>query len=275
MAADQDASGPSPDTPLSAPCDIRRLGPVLILTINDATTRNALHPDTYRDFGAALENARTEPAIRAIILTGAGGTFCAGGNVRRLEANRQGTREEQRLRIEVLHGLVRAIRSAPQPVVAAVEGAASGAGFSLALACDLIVAAEDARFTLAHVRIGLSPDGGATAFLGRALPPQLAAEVVLTGDTFAATRLHGLGLVNRLAPPGRALDEALALADRLAAGPRAAQARAKALLAASRETSLTNQLDREADVFVASLFDDEAAEGLAAFREKRKPNFGY
>lgn len=109
--------------------------------------------------------------------------------------------------------------------------------------------------------------------LGRALPHQLAAEIVLTGHPVPAKRLHGLGLVNRLVPPGRALDEALARADGLAAGPRGAHARAKALLAASRETPLTVQLDREADLFVASLFDDKAGEGLAAFREKRRPNF--
>jgi enoyl-CoA hydratase/carnithine racemase len=256
----------------AVPYRIHRDGPVLVLTFDDPATRNALAPDIYDAFAGALLEA--DEGVRAVVLTGAGGTFCSGGNVRRLEAARAGSIPEQRARIERLHGLVRAIQDARAPVIAAVEGWASGAGFSLALACDLLVAADDARFSMAYVRVGLSPDGGATAFLAAALPPQAAAEILLTGDPVPAPRLHALGVANRLAAPGRAFPEALALAHRLAVGPPLAMGRAKALLAAARGgASLAEQLDREADAFAEQLFTDEAGEGLAAFRERRTPRF--
>src|SRR4051794_32593399 len=117
--------------------------------------------------------------------------------------------------LEHLHQLVEAIRAFPKPVIAAVEGAAAGAGFSLALACDLIVAAEDAVFVMAYSNVGLSPDGGATWSLARALPRQLASELLLAGERIDARRLHALGVVNRVAAPGGALAETLALAEKL------------------------------------------------------------
>lgn len=252
---------------------VGRDGPVLTLTLDGPATRNALGADVYAALGAAITAASGDPEIGAIVLTGVGGHFCSGGNIHALRANRQRTPAEQRARIELLHGLIRAVKASPKPVVAAVEGAASGAGFSLALACDLLVAAEDARFSMAYVKIGLTPDGGGTASLARMLPPQLATEAALLGEPIGAARLHALGVVNRLTPPGSAVASAHELAHRLANGPAEAIARAKTLLAGAADVPFETQLDREADAFVTSLFAEEAGEGLAAFLAKRPPVF--
>src|SRR5207249_3705226 len=122
--------------------------------------RNALHPDIYRTGTEALNRAAEDPGIGAVVLAGEGGTFCSGGNLRRLKENRGKSASVQHESITGFHDWIRALRRCPKPIVAAVEGAAAGAGFSLALACDLIVAAREARFVMAYVKVGLSPDGG-------------------------------------------------------------------------------------------------------------------
>jgi len=192
------------------------------------------------------------------------------GNLRRL---RQRDAGQGRRNIAAFHAFVRALRDTPLPVIAAVEGAAAGAGFSLAVACDLVVAARDARFVMAYVRVGLNPDGGASALLSRGLPHQVVAEILFEGGVIAAERLHGYGVVNRLAAPGEARDTALTWARRLASGPRAALGRAKRLIEAAQHTPLAPQLDLEADLFLEAAAHPEAAEGMNAFLDKRTPAF--
>ncbi len=250
-----------------------RHGHVLRLTLSDPRRRNALDPAMYAAGHAALAQAAADDGIGAVVLTGAGDTFCAGGNLRRLIDNRGEPRGVQRRSVEGLHGLVRALRACPRPVIAAVEGAAAGAGFSLALACDLVVAAEDAVFTMAYVKVGLNPDGGATTWLTRALAPQLAAEILFEGAPLSAARLHAAGVVNRVVPPGQALAEASQWAERLAQGPGAALARAKRLLETAYAEELDSHLDREAESMTEAVHHDEAGEGIAAFLEKRPPRF--
>lgn len=252
---------------------VERQGPVLLLTLSNPALRNALHPDIYTAGIAALDQAAADPTLGAIVLTGAGAHFCAGGNVNRMAVNRQRPREIQRDGIDSFHRWILTLRRCPLPIIAAVEGSAAGAGFSLALACDFIVAAESARFSMAYVKIGLSPDGGGSAFTGRLLPRQLASELLLTGAPVDGRRLQALGLVNRLVPDTTALAAAMALAQALARGPRRAQGRIKALLNAAPTNALEAQLDLERDHFLDSLFGAEAAEGVAAFRAKRTPDF--
>ena len=158
----------------------RRDGPVLVLTISNPAARNAMHPSLYRAAVEVLRAAAGDRAVRAIVLAGEGDHFC-GGDVKRLAWQRDRPREEQAAHLDALHDWVMAMHDAPQPVIAAVEGAAAGGGFSVCLGCDLIVAAEDARFVMSYVRLALTPDGGGSDSLARALPPQTALELLLDG----------------------------------------------------------------------------------------------
>ncbi len=250
------------------------LGRVLQLTIANIEQRNALHPDMYRDGRAALVAAANDSRIGAVVLTGENGNFSSGGNLQRLRRNREEPAAVQWEGISLFHDWIREIRQFPKPVIAAVEGTAAGAGFSLALACDLIVAAEASRFVMAYVKVGLSPDGGGSVFLTKALPRSTVMEILLEGSMVTAVRLHELGVVTRLCPPGEALEEALSWAERLAAGPCNAMARIKALANSAESTDLSAQLDREREMFVEGLFSAECEEGIAAFLGKRAPVFG-
>jgi len=248
-------------------------GGTMVLTICNLEQRNALGPEIYAAGVEALNVAETHPEVRSVVITGEGGIFCAGGNLQRLQANRQQPPEVQAQSIERLHDWIETIRSFPKPVIAAVEGPAAGAGFSLALACDLIVAARNAVFVMAYSNVALSPDGGATWALARALPRQLASELLMGGEKVAADRLHALGVVNRVVQEGAALAEALALAERLNAKAPNALASIKELLGEAQGSSLHEQLARERDHFVRNLHHPNAGVGIAAFLAKQPPRY--
>jgi 2-(1,2-epoxy-1,2-dihydrophenyl)acetyl-CoA isomerase len=248
-------------------------GDRIIVWNGNAHKRGALSPELYACITQAVELA-AEPRVRAVILTSEGDFFCAGGDLNVLIARRDLAEDERRGKIDELHDVVRAIRGCPVPVIAAVEGGAAGAGLSFALACDLIVAAKGAKFTAAYVKAGLVPDGGLTASLARALPRQLAMEMCLLALPVTVDRMHDLGVVNALAEPGAAMDGAMAYADRLAQGPRQAQSVIRALVAQGYDVTEAAQLDAERNAMAHAAGADEAAEGIAAFLEKRKPNYG-
>lgn len=252
---------------------LERKGRVLLATNNDPATRNSLSWDFYDGFREAVEAASVDAEVGAIVLTGAEGFFCSGGNVGGLKERSRADYATRRSSVDMLHRMILAMRGCPKPVIAAVDGGAAGAGASLAAACDLVVAARDAYFSVAYIKIGLTPDGGATAFMGTALPRQLLAEMVFTGDRIPAERLYGLGMVNRLTEPGQSLPEALELAARLAGGPPAAMGAGKRLIDQARLNGLKAQLDLEADAIATALGGPEGHEGIAAFLEKRKPDF--
>jgi enoyl-CoA hydratase/carnithine racemase len=221
----------------------------------------------------ALSIAETSRDVRSVVITGEGNMFSAGGNLQRLLANRQRPPEVQAQSIEGLHSWVEAIRTFPKPVIAAVEGAAAGAGFSLALACDLIVAAEDAVFVMAYSNIALSPDGGASWSLSQALPRQLVSELLLAGERITSRRLHELGLVNRVTPSGGALDEALALAEKLNGKAPNALASTKELINDAAGATLNQQLTSERDHMVRNVHHANAGIGIAAFLAKKSPDY--
>jgi 2-(1,2-epoxy-1,2-dihydrophenyl)acetyl-CoA isomerase len=248
-------------------------GDRIIVWNGNAHKRGALSPELYACITQAVELAQ-EPRVRAVILTSEGDFFCAGGDLNVLIARRDLAEDERRSKIDELHDVVRAIRGCPVPVIAAVEGGAAGAGLSFALACDLIVAAKGAKFTAAYVKAGLVPDGGLTASLARALPRQLAMEMCLLALPVTVDRMHDLGVVNALSEPGAAMDGAMAFADRLAQGPRQAQSVIRGLVAQGYDVTEADQLDAERNAMAHAAGADEAAEGIAAFLEKRKPNYG-
>jgi enoyl-CoA hydratase/carnithine racemase len=251
-----------------------RRGRVLIATINDPATRNALNWHIYDGLGEVFETAATDAGIGAVVLTGAEGFFSSGGNLHGLKERSEADYPTRRSSVDRLHRMILAMRNCPKPVIAAIEGGAAGAGASTATACDLIVAAKGSYLSVAYVKIGLTPDGGVTAFLGAAVPRQMLAEMVFTGDRIPVERLHQLGVINRVCEPGQALETALELAGRLADGPAQALAAGKRLIDRSRLNELTAQLDLEAEGIATALGGAEGAEGINAFLEKRKPDFG-
>lgn len=246
---------------------------VRILTLDGPATRNAVGPDVYAALSAAVIDAGADPAVRALILTGANGFFSSGGNVAALIESRTLPRSSVARNTDLLGAMILAIRACPRPVIAAVEGGAAGLGLAMALSCDMIAAARGARFTAAYVRIGLTPDGGATHFLREALPRQLVSELCFLGRPVEAERLHAAGAVNRLTEPGAALPAALELAQACAAGAGAAITTIKAQIDGAPRNGLAAQLDLEARHINAARYGAEAAEGLQAFLDKRQPRF--
>ncbi|QNK66262.1 oxepin-CoA hydrolase, alternative type [Variovorax sp. PAMC26660] len=249
---------------------MHREGPVLILTLSNPAARNALNPSVYRAAAKAIRATSGFRTVRAIVLCGEGEHFSGGGDLRRLARQRRLPASEQQGHIEALHEWIMAIEEAPQPIIAAVEGAAMGGGFSLCLACDLIVAAEDAKFAMSYVNVGLTPDGGGTDSLVRALPPQAALEMLLDGTPCTAGRLYDWGVVNKIVPHGSAFATALEWAQQLARGPFEVQARIKQLVHSARGRSRREQLDAERESFVASLYSDESGERIKEFLSPRK-----
>jgi enoyl-CoA hydratase/carnithine racemase len=248
-------------------------GRTMVLTLCNPEHRNALGPEMYAAGVEALSVAESSPDVRSVVITGEGALFSAGGNLQRLQANRQQAPHVQAQSIEGLHSWIEAIRTFPKPVIAAVEGAAAGAGFSLALACDFIVAAEDALFIMAYSNIALSPDGGASWSLSRSLPRQLVSALLMAGERIAAARLHDLAVVNRIAPSGKALDEALLLAETLNARAPNALASIKELMNEAADATLSRQLASERDQFVKNLHHPNAGIGIAAFLAKQTPRY--
>ncbi len=245
----------------------------LILTISDPPTRNTLSAQVIAAGIEALGAAEANDAVRTVVLRGEGQTFCAGGNLNGLLERRAAGRDAQRRMLEHLHHFVETIRAYPKPVIACVEGTAAGAGFSLALACDLLVAAADARFVMSYAKIGLTPDGGATWSLARALPRALGLQLLWLGEPVSAQALHAHGVVTTIAPPGLALEETLRLAERLAVMAPNAIAGAKELIDRAAGHTLAAQLGAERDQLLASLFHANGEEGLQAFLAKRAPRF--
>jgi enoyl-CoA hydratase/carnithine racemase len=248
-------------------------GRTMVLTISNPEHRNALGPEMYAAGVEALNVAESNPDVRSVVITGEGATFCAGGNLQRLQANRQQPPQVQADSIEALHSWIEAIRTFPKPVIAAVEGAAAGAGFSLCLACDFVVAADDAIFVMAYSNVGLSPDGGSSWHLSRLLPRQLAGELLMAGERIGAGRLHELGIVNRVCAAGAALTDALALAEKLNARAPNVLASIKELMNDAGDSHLTAQLAAERDHFVRNLHHANAGIGIAAFLGKQKPEY--
>ncbi len=248
-------------------------GQTMVLTISNPSLRNALSPAMYSAGVEALGFADSSAEIRSVVITGEGSQFCAGGNLQRLLDNRSQPREVQAASIDGLHAWIEAIRSCRKPVIAAVEGPAAGAGFSLCLACDFILAARDAVFVMAYSNVALSPDGGASWHLSRMLPRQVASELLLAGERIGAERLHSLGVVNQVVEKDTALAQALALAEKLNQRAPNTLASIKELMNEATGRALSPHLVAERDAFVANLHHANGGEGIQAFLTKRTARY--
>ena len=246
-------------------------GPVATLTLDRPEALNALTVAVKVALREALEQIAAERSVRVVILTGAGRAFCAGQDLAERELPDAAPLDVE-LR-ERYNPIIRALRSMGQPVIAAVNGVAAGAGASLAFACDVRIAAEDARFVLAFGKIGLVPDSGATWFLPRLVGPARAAEMALVGDPVGADEALRIGLVSRVVPGDELLATARELADRIAAGAPLANSLVKGAFERAVTSDLETALEGEAKLQGIAGASADHAEGLAAFREKRPPRF--
>lgn len=246
---------------------------VLLLTLDGPKSRNAIGPPIYAILQGHIIDAGEDPDVRAVVLHGANGFFCSGGDVNNLKRSATQPMREVTKNTDALNAMIMAIRNCPKPVIASVEGGAAGAGFSLVLACDLVAASQAAKFIVAYVKIGLTPDGGVTHFLAAALPRQLISEMCLLGKPVSTEVLWQHGVVNSTPPAGEVLASAMQMAASLAAGPKLAIAKIKSLISAAPGNDLATQLEAEARGINQARFTSEGKEGTSAFLEKRKPVF--
>jgi len=252
-----------------AEVETSRDGAVLTITLNRPDVLNALNMDMHRALAAGLKDAR-DASVRAVVLTGAGRGFCVGQDL--TEFREAPGDIGGRLR-EKYHPNIRAIRALEKPVIAAVNGVAAGAGMSLACACDVRLAADTASFIPAFINIGLIPDSGGSFFVTRILGPARAFEWLASGKKLSAAEAHAWGLVSEVleleALPGRASELAAQLADL----PTRGIGMTKRLLDHAVDSSLEDQLEREAQLQTAATQTDDFREGVSAFLEKRPPRF--
>jgi 2-(1,2-epoxy-1,2-dihydrophenyl)acetyl-CoA isomerase len=251
---------------------VERAGAVTTLTLNRPEAMNALDLTMRGELAAALDEIEADEGARVVILTGAGGNFCAGGDVKTMRARRH-TAAEGRARVEALNRMVLRLVDFPKPTLAMVDGYTVGAGSNLALCCDLIVASERAKFGELFWKIGLVPDGGGTWLLSRVVGMARAKELIFTADIIDAAEAARIGLVNRVVPSAALEATTRALAEKIAAGPPAVLKMAKQMVNRAATSDLAAALDREAFAQGIAITSDDHQEGLAAFFEKRPPKF--
>jgi 2-(1,2-epoxy-1,2-dihydrophenyl)acetyl-CoA isomerase len=253
-------------------------GPIAYATFNRPAVRNALSLDMRRQMTDFLADIEHDRDVRCVVFRGAGEHFMAGGDVKSFaEMARDMTPEQRRRtfeeRIHTLHPMIALLRRLPKPVIASVQGGCAGFGLSFILACDLVIAADSAFFTLAYINIGTSPDGSGSFFLPRTVGLKKAMEIALLGDRFDAVTAERLGIINQVVASDELPAATQRLAGRLAAGPTRAMANTKALLNAALGNSLETHLAMEASMFADAAGSDDWAEGVTAFAEKRPPEF--
>ncbi|TMK97423.1 MAG: enoyl-CoA hydratase [Actinobacteria bacterium] len=250
-------------------------GDVAIVRMNNATRLNALSPTMTREMLEALEKLRADEAIRAIVLTGEGRGFSAGADLSEFgEPYAKGERPQLSLFLkEGYNKLIPLLAEMPKPLIAAINGVVAGAGISLALACDLRIAGDGATFTTAWVKIGLVPDAGSSYLLPRTVGMPKAIELAMLSERVDALSALGIGLVHRVVPHESLMDEARGLAGQLARLPTVALGLTRRLLEEASHLSLSEALDREAEVQDQAAATEDHLEGVLAFLDKRGPVF--
>jgi enoyl-CoA hydratase len=266
---------------MSDPILLARDGDVATLTFNDPERRNAMTEPMGEAFASRIRELSSDPGLRAVVITGAGKAFSAGGDLEWIQAKNDAgradpggpTRRVNREAMRTFYGLFLSVRSLPCPTVAAINGAAVGAGFCVALACDLRVAAREAKMGVNFARLGIHPGMGATWTLPRIVGPAHAADLLLTGRLLDGEEAAAMGLVNRCVDRDAVLSEAHALALQIASSAPAAVRGTRAALDRALDATLEDQLSFEADRQAECYETSDLNEGLAAAREKRTPGF--
>jgi len=246
---------------------------VAAVRLNDPASLNALSASVAAELERVLADLSEDSSIRALVLTGTGRAFCAGGDVQAFYDNRDDPAETMQATIDGLHGAVDRLLEAPFPTISAINGVVAGAGMGIALATDLAVAAESAVFTMAYTGIGASPDGSSTFFLPRLVGTRVAMEMILTNRRIDSHEALELGLVNRVVPDDELENETGALASRLAVGPTLAYVRSRELIRSSLRFDPVEQMEAEATGIMAAGETADFYEGITAFIEKRPPTF--
>jgi 2-(1,2-epoxy-1,2-dihydrophenyl)acetyl-CoA isomerase len=254
--------------------DITEDSGVTTITLNRPEKLNALAGHMRRDLAEALETAGSERNVHVVVITGAGRAFCAGGDVTAMAEmmERHDADEFSRL-LGSARRVVTAIRQMSKPVIASINGPAFGAGFNLALACDLRIASTNATFSQSFAKVGLHPDWGGSYFLPRLVTPNKACEMFFLGDTIDATEAHRLGILNFVVPPDKLEAETRKLAERLRNAPAVALAAAKQAVYLSQAAELEEMLRFETEAQMRCFESHDGAEGVRAFLEKRPPKF--
>jgi len=253
---------------LAALVESSRDGNVVLLRLNRPEARNALSPELMEELAGGLEQLDPDPEVRCVVIAGSDKVFAAGADIKAMS---------ERSFAEALRhpaaSFWRRLAAIKTPMIAAVSGYALGGGCELALACDMIVAAEGASFGQPEINLGIIPGGGGTQRLARVLGKQRAMELVLTGERFDAAAALELGLVNRVVEGDGWLDEAMALAATVAARPPIAARLAKQAVIAAEETALSAGLETERRLYELAMATEDRVEGMTAFLEKREPKF--
>ncbi|MEX2081326.1 MAG: enoyl-CoA hydratase [Dehalococcoidia bacterium] len=255
-------------------------GGVGVITLNRPESLNAMNNAMLDALPEVGRRAEEDPAVRCVLITGAGRAFCAGGDVKGMTGGRGeaglldgGSFDQRVTRLRAQEEISRLLYEMPKPTVAAINGHAVGAGLSVALAADIRIASEQAKFGTAFGRVGFSGDFGGTWLLQRLVGPGKAKELYLLGDIIGAERALELGMVTKVVPHESLMDEAMALAERLAAGPTLAFARMKENFVMGATASLADTLGKEAENMIASSDTVDHREAAKAFVEKREPTF--
>jgi 2-(1,2-epoxy-1,2-dihydrophenyl)acetyl-CoA isomerase len=254
--------------------DVTEDSGITTITLNRPEKLNALAGHMRRDLAEALEHAGSDRTVHVVVLTGAGRAFCAGGDLRATaELIEEKDADEFSRLLGAARRVVTAIRQMTKPVIASIGGPASGAGFNLALACDLRIASTDASFSQSFVKVGLHPDWGGTYFLPRLVTPNKACELFFLGETIEPTEALRLGIINYLVEPAELETETRKLAERLRAAPAISIAAAKQAVYMSQSAEMEDMLRFETEAQLRCFESEDGREGVRAFLEKREPKF--
>lgn len=239
---------------------------VMTITLNRPKAKNAINKAVAVAVAAAIDQLEADAALRVAIITGAGGTFCSGMDLKAFVTGELPVVEDRGFAGFCEH-------LTKKPVIAAVEGYALAGGFEIAISCDLIISAEDAKFGIPEAKRGLAAGAGGLIKLPKQIPSRIAKELALTGDFISATRAYELGLINQVVPPGTALEAARALAAKIAANGPMAVSLSKAVIDRAQDWTNDNMYARQQEIIAPIFTSEDAIEGSMAFAEKRAPNW--